>query len=113
MNIVRLQKKEEPSKLSEDVIVNEQMRSWAKKRGVAHLQERYEHFVDYLANREGKPYRDLQAAFRNACRQDWAKLGFPKFQAEPETCSKCGGSIARGHVMSQSGKLCNQCWVNR
>lgn len=120
MNVLHLQhppRESKPAPLtpntSEDYILNPEMRNWARKRGVSRLEERYEHFVDYLANREGKPYRDLLAAFRNACRQDWAKLGFPKFQAEPETCCKCHGSIARGHTITRDGKCCNDCWAHR
>ena len=54
------------------------MRAWCQAHGWdADLH--CEYFVDYLANKSGKPYRDIDAAFRNCVRSDWGRI---RFQAE-------------------------------
>lgn len=53
--------------------LSEQMRAWAKANNFdpdIHI----EYFQDYIANKPGKPYKDLDAAFRNCIRADWAQL---------------------------------------
>lgn len=50
-----------------------QVIAWAKCHGYnvdAHL----EFFQDYISYKTGKPYRNLDAAFRNCMRSDWGSI---------------------------------------
>jgi hypothetical protein len=53
--------------------VSDQVRAWAAEKGFDRLEERLEHFIGY-AKANGKTYADWGQAFRNAIRDDWAKL---------------------------------------
>ena len=53
--------------------ISEKVRAWAK----ANLFDPELHldmFNDYLANKAGKPYKDMDAAFRTCVRCDWGNL---------------------------------------
>jgi hypothetical protein len=52
-----------------------EVRHWAAKAGYGqYLDAHLAYFRDYLTNRGGKPYKDLDAAFRNCIRGDWGKV---------------------------------------
>ena len=53
-----------------------QLIAWGKAHGYGEreLQAHRDYFVDYLANKSGKPYKDLNAAFRNCVRSDWGNI---------------------------------------
>lgn len=53
--------------------ISEQMRAWGKAHGF-NVDEYCDAFNDYLSNRSRKPYKDLDAAFRNCVRSDWFNL---------------------------------------
>ncbi len=46
---------------------------WAAEKGIGFIPERIEHFKS-VAVAKGYTYADWQQAFKNACRDDWAKL---------------------------------------
>jgi len=55
--------------------IPEAVQRWAAKKGYApYLDLHHEHFRDYLSNRKGKPYPNLDAAFRNCVRADWGDV---------------------------------------
>ena len=56
-----------------EYIVTETMREWGRCNGF-NVDEHYEYFVDYCANKSGKPYKDMDAAFRNCVRADWGGI---------------------------------------
>lgn len=56
-----------------DYEITEQMRAWGRANGY-NVDEHYEYFVDYCANKPGKPYKDMDAAFRNCVRADWGGI---------------------------------------
>ena len=53
--------------------ISPQVRAWGAANGYD-VEMHYEAFVDYLANRTKKPYKNLDAAFRNCVRSDWFGL---------------------------------------
>ena len=73
--------KEKPAKkkpaskhsMPDDFALTESTVAWANEKGIGLLDERLEHFKT-TAQARGNTYVDWQAAFRNACTQDWAKL---------------------------------------
>lgn len=81
-----------------------ELRAWASDHGITRLDDRLEHFLDYCANR-AQPYRDMAAAFRNACRSDWAKLGPPQPKPRCVRCSRPTTSFMR----RQDGIVCDTC----
>ncbi len=114
MNVVQLQPKRrtnEPTYLPEGFMLNDMLRAWAKSRAITRLDERFEHFTD-ICLAKGYKYLSWEAAFRNACRQDWAKLG-PPSQVIQVQCSKCHKPLINGHTNTSQGKLCNECYANR
>ena len=56
-----------------EYIPSESIRAWARANGYD-PELHIDFFNDYLANKQGKPYRDIDAAFRNCCRCDWGGL---------------------------------------
>lgn len=56
-----------------EYIVTDQMRAWATAHGF-NADEHVDYFNDYLANKTGKPYKDLDAAFRQCVRSDWGRI---------------------------------------
>lgn len=56
--------------MAKEFVITEQMREWGKVYGW-NVDEYFDYFVDYLANKTGKPYKDVEAAFRNCVRSDW------------------------------------------
>jgi hypothetical protein len=56
-----------------EYVITDQMREWGKANGY-NVDLHYEYFLDYIANKSGKPYKDLDAAFRNCVRADWGDL---------------------------------------
>lgn len=91
--------------------LTDEIRRWALSKGVQRLDERVEHFNDYCAS-SGKKYLDYAAAFRNACRQDWARLGPMSIQTAA-TCALCHGSLAGGFTNRREGKVCPSCEAKR
>jgi hypothetical protein len=59
--------------LPEDFTISESMRKWAERHNHTRLEEHLEHFIGY-AKANGKIYADWDQAFRNAIRDNWAKL---------------------------------------
>lgn len=53
--------------------ISEQVRAWADAHGFD-VELHLDHFQDYLANKPGKPYKDLDAAYRSCVRADWGGL---------------------------------------
>jgi hypothetical protein len=81
-----------------------ELRKWAADHGVNQVDARFEHFVDYCRNRR-QAYQDYAAAFRNACRVDWAKLGMPVPLTRCAICRK----PTSAWIQRQVGRVCNQC----
>jgi len=105
--------------------IQEPVRAWAAKHGFGpFLALHHEHFRDYLLNRVGKPYADLDAAFRTCIRADWgdvrrqAQRGAPPqgstAAAAPKACQFreragadiCGGAPARATGAYGGKELC-------
>ena len=61
---------------AENFPLTPEMREWAKREGLLHpsLDAHHAYFIDYVNNKSGKPYKDLQAAFRNCVRSDWGRI---------------------------------------
>ena len=57
-----------------DFTISEAVKTWAAKHGFTRLEERLDHFKDACIAK-GYTNVDWDAAFRNAIRDDWAKLG--------------------------------------
>jgi len=58
-----------------DFTPSPKVRAWASANGFApYLEAHAEYFADYLANKTGKPYKDIDAAFRNCIRGDWGGI---------------------------------------
>ena len=53
-----------------------QLIAWGQAHGHSRqaLEAHADWFRDYLANKTGKPYKDLNAAFRNCVRSDWGNI---------------------------------------
>ena len=64
--------------MSEEYVPNEKMRAWGLANGFD-VEIHVCFFNDYLANKTGKPYKDIDAAFRNCVRSDWGRI---RFQSE-------------------------------
>ena len=60
--------------LPPDFTISYAVKTWAAKQGFTRLEERLDHFKD-AAIAKGYTNIDWDAAFRNAIRDDWAKLG--------------------------------------
>lgn len=56
-----------------EYIPSPQVRAWALAHGYD-AELHIDYFNDFLANRTGKPYRNLDAAYRNCVRGDWGGL---------------------------------------
>lgn len=56
-----------------EYVITDKMREWGKANGY-NVDIHADFFNDYITNRNGKPYRDLDAAFRNCVRSDWGGL---------------------------------------
>lgn len=56
-----------------EYIPSPKVMAWASAHGYD-AELHLDHFNDYLANRTGKPYRDLDAAYRSCVRADWGGL---------------------------------------
>jgi len=117
MNVIPLRqpetkrRKSEAAPISPTFGISSEVKDWAQSRGITKLAERLEHFTDYC-RATGKEYKDFDAAFRNACRQDWARLG-TNDGVQAMTCAKCHGSLSNGWTGSSKGKLCNSCYASR
>jgi Domain of unknown function (DUF4373) len=59
--------------LPNDFQISEEVRKWAEKHGFDRLAEHLEAFKD-RATAKGYQYIDWHAAFKNAVREDWAKI---------------------------------------
>ena len=63
--------------IPEDFGISDQVRHWAGENNFCRLEDRLEHFINYAIS-SGKKYkgrRGWDAAFRNAIKGDWARLG--------------------------------------
>jgi hypothetical protein len=94
-----------PTSIPEDFSLSPELVRWAAERGITRLQDRIEHFID-VAHAKGYVYLDWPAAFRNSCRQDWARLGAPV--AVPR-CPRCAKPITGGWTQRQDGRVCDMC----
>lgn len=70
-----------------EYIPSPQVREWAKAHGwdADHYTEA---FNDYLLNRTRKPYKSLDAAFRNCVRSDWFRVRVQKDYVPPRTITE-------------------------
>lgn len=82
-----------------EFVITEHMREWGRCNGF-NVDEHYEYFVDYCANKPGKPYKDMDAAFRNCVRADWGGIRRSKrvnpmviTKREPEPTRTTGRSV--------------------
>lgn len=75
--------------------------AWAKGAGVERVRERFEHFVDVCAAK-GYLYVDWPAAFRTACRKDWAGLGAPR---QLVYCDVCAMAITGAWTQKGYGRV--------
>lgn len=66
--------KPEKTLMPEDFGISEAVRAWANLKGHAHLEKHLEHFR-LAAKAKSYVYADWDAAFMNAIRGDWAKVG--------------------------------------
>lgn len=57
-----------------------QVIAWAKANGY-NAEAHVEMFNDYLLNRTKKPYKNLDAAFRQCVRSDWGHIRFQMTKA--------------------------------
>lgn len=58
-----------------EYIPSDKVTAWAVANGYGdYIEAHAEYFTDYLANKPGKPYKDLDAAFRNCVRGDWGNI---------------------------------------
>ena len=53
--------------------ISDKVRAWGKAESLD-VEMHLDAFNDYLANRTKKPYKNLDAAFRNCVRSDWFGL---------------------------------------
>ena len=68
------EQKKKPTPLPEGFSISERVREWAAKKNTVHLEEHLENFVS-SCQAKGYEYLDWDAAFMNAVRQNWAKIG--------------------------------------
>ena len=96
------------SLLPANFTISDAIKTWAKEHGYTRLNERLDHFKDTAIAR-GYEYIDWDAAFRNAIRDNWAKLGdespdefahFPRIDFE---CHICGCRVG-------SDETCQMAW---
>jgi uncharacterized protein YdaU (DUF1376 family) len=74
--ITGTKKKPVNTPLPDDFTISDGVRKWADLKGHARLEERLEHFKDQALAKCYR-YADWDAAFKNAIRDDWAKLNPP------------------------------------
>ena len=114
MNVVPIRKdtakRSEATYLPADFKLTPALQTWATAHGITKIKDRMEHFTD-TALAKGYRYVNWDAAFRNACRQDWARLGGPSLTGA-DVCCKCGNAL-NGYTMTREGKMCNNCWGAR
>ena len=70
--------------IPDDFGISDQVKQWAAENNFDRLDDRLEHFINYAIS-SGKKYkgrRGWDAAFRNAIKGDWAKLGKAVARAE-------------------------------
>jgi hypothetical protein len=75
--------------LPPDFTVSEAVKIWAKAKGFHRLEDHLEHFRD-CATAKDYQYVDWDAAFKNAIRNNWAKLGAPSGHDPHSPLSKAG-----------------------
>src|SRR5574343_374936 len=76
------QKKPMAVSLPDDFIVSEAVKTWANKKGFDRLEDHLEFFKD-AATAKGYVYVDWDSAFKNAIRNDWAKIRSNGSSREP------------------------------
>ena len=59
--------------MPEDFGISDGIRKWAEDKGHRNLEAHLEYFVDWVKSK-GKTYVNWDSAFKNAVRQNWAKL---------------------------------------
>jgi len=103
-----------------DFTLSPQLIAWGQAHGYPQpeLEAQAEWFADYLSNRT-KPYKDLNAAFRNCVRSDWGKIRLQrKFdqkredwqQSDYAICAKAEsvGVSTRGKTVQQLVREINE-----
>lgn len=80
--------------LPPDFAISDRVRQWAARKGVEHLEERFEHFVGKV-RMNGYTYLDWDDALMTAIRDDWAKLnGKPPTNGAASRLSPAGQKTA-------------------
>lgn len=69
--------------LPENFTISETIKKWASSKSIYHLEKHLDHFKD-TALAKGYKYVDWDAAFRNAIKNDWAKVKDKKREYEYE-----------------------------
>lgn len=69
--------------LPENFTISETVKKWASSKSIYHLEKHLDHFKD-TALAKGYKYVDWDAAFRNAIKNDWAKVKDKKRDYEYE-----------------------------
>lgn len=72
--VSRTKRRKAGTPIPDDFGISEQVRAWAKTKGYTQLDDHLESFIG-KATAKGYRYTDWDAAFKNAIREDWAKLG--------------------------------------
>lgn len=85
-----------------EYIISDKMRAWGNANGF-NVDLHVEFWNDYLANRKGKPYKDLDAAFRNCVRCDYGGL---RRQAALLTAKARGGAwwLSEAGILAEGAK---------
>jgi hypothetical protein len=86
--------------------ISDKVRAWGKAESLD-VEMHLDAFNDYLANRTKKPYKNLDAAFRNCVRSDWFGLRKQseikkKYNPEPQKRSEVE-KFATGNMAWREG----------
>lgn len=60
--------------------ITDHLRAWGKAHGY-NVDMHYDFFMNYIANRDRKPYKDIGRAFMNAVIADWGSIRFRALKA--------------------------------
>lgn len=96
-NRIEKNRKEKKTSIPAGFKISDEVRQWAEKNGHNHLEAHLESFKD-RALAKGYQYLNWDAAFKNAIREDWGKIGngnnlkpvTPARSRNP-SCPQCGG----------------------
>ena len=92
--------------------ISPQIRAWGKANDYD-VELHYELFLDYLANRRQKPYKDLDAAYRQCVRCDWGNLRRNKQLMQPKTYTKPAEYVhqVKGKKWVPASSSCDGYWA--